>query len=525
MNRVATLSPPPVPFDLESALATSGWREHAASFVMPSEVFVLADRQMRDALAWADGLEDRLGQDAVLLALPTILAYARAIAVAALGAGRAAKHGHSFLTQTPELLYLLHGDGSPPGRGELVMPSRPASLAFLRRLARMRSWSGLAGLPRAALFADSVAISHNPLLIGDVARSGAAVGFVHAEALLAGARETTKPAPGEGATAAADLAGVCVDAVAIDEPWRGRAMAMTQATARLQIGQALRDMSGLRQARLPEAVRSGSGGMYAPRAVGLEVLRRGGSVHRYDHGTPRGFVADTASTVLLETGVSSHFALATEAAAANCIEQSLPPLLARRPEADLVGLDGDGCFAPRPRRRASATDRPRIVYAPTMLLGFRQLMPPLPPDPVYLDWQMRVAEALGSLPADFICQPHPEGLLKGRPHPLEQVARTIRGDFERQLDEADVFVFDFSATTALWQACCTEARIVYLDIGSGRFSPKIRALMAERAAVVGVAHDERGRPVLDREALAEAAMDRSRQPDPTGFRRMLAGTG
>ncbi|MEJ2374211.1 MAG: hypothetical protein P8Y71_01975, partial [Pseudolabrys sp.] len=135
---------------------------------------------------------------------------------------------------------------------------------------------------------------------------------------------------------------------------------------------------------------------------------------------------------------------------------------------EIDGLDGDPAFTGLPRQRSRGRpQRPRIVYAPTQLLGFRQLLPVQQPDVIYLDWQLRVAEVLRSLPVELVCQVHPEGYFRSRPHPMESVAPTLRGNFRAQLETADVFVFDYPSTTAMWQAVCTGARVVYLDMGSG----------------------------------------------------------
>jgi hypothetical protein len=186
---------------------------------------------------------------------------------------------------------------------------------------------------------------------------------------------------------------------------------------------------------------------------------------------------------------------------------------------------GDPIFrrVPATRARKPAGSKPRVVYAPTQLLGFRQLVPAVPPDPVHLAWQMRVAEFLHTLPVDFVCQAHPEGLFGGKTHPLEALVPTRRGNFHAQLQEADVFVFDYPTTTALWEACCTDARIVYLDMGAGRMTPDIARLFAQRAAVLQVTHDEDDRMSFDEAALRNAVLSNTGPADPTAFRRLLAG--
>jgi hypothetical protein len=188
-------------------------------------------------------------------------------------------------------------------------------------------------------------------------------------------------------------------------------------------------------------------------------------------------------------------------------------------------MDGDPVFAqiPSDRRARPRSQRLRVVYAPPQFLGFRQLIPAHLPDPLQLDWQMRVAEALGRMPVDLVCKPHPEGLLKDRPHPLETIAATTRGNFDAELKLADVFVFDSPSTTTLWQAVCTDARIVFLDIGSGELTPSVAKLFRQRVRVINVDYDACNRPILEFEKLRAAILEDTTPVDNAPLRRLLAG--
>jgi hypothetical protein len=514
-----------IPADIDVALASPGWRRHVTWPVSLAEANRVGSGQMRVALHWVAKLDDPLLRDSALLALPVILSYARAIVLAALAVSRAARSGARLVGTAPELIYLQGGEGPLPARTDPTLPPEPFRFPLLRRLARMRTWSGLTRLPRALLAPDAIAVSHNQLLRAVAANSRQAIGFSHAELILDAARRRSAT-KSVAADCGSDLAkAIMSDIALIDEPYRRRAFDLIEAMARPHLKKADLDMAALRSAPLPNEIWTGSGGLYAPRAVGLEVLRRGGRVRRFDHGTPREFVATVETTTLLELAVSSDFVLATEGAAQICRDELDENLLSPLRSIAIHGADGDPVFTRVPARRVRglAGERLRVVYAPTQLLGFRQLVPALPPDVVHLDWQMRVAEALQALPVDFICQAHPEGLFKNRPHPLEKVATTIRGDFLRQLQSADVFIFDCPTTTALWEVACTDAHIVYLDMGAGTMTPKVAKLFAERATVIPIIHDENNRPVLDPGALRRAVLDDSAKPDPTAFRRLLAG--
>jgi hypothetical protein len=115
-------------------------------------------------------------------------------------------------------------------------------------------------------------------------------------------------------------------------------------------------------------------------------------------------------------------------------------------------------------------------------------------------------------------------LFIGRTHPLSSMTRTISGNFDAQLQRADVFVFDYPSTTAMWEAACTDARVVFLDIGAGKMTPPIAKLFRERAQVIDVVLDEGNRPMLNKAILREAVLGSGPPVDPMPLRRLLAGT-
>ena len=513
-----------VPADIETALRLGDWREHAWWPVGIAEANRICAAQVRAALQWVGTLDDDVLREATLLALPNILGYGRAIVLFALAASRSDKARVRLLSTAPELAYLQSGQGPLPGRSVPILPPEKIRLELARRMVRIRSWSGLLRSVAALASPAAVAISHNTLLRKEAARAGRAIGFRHAELILSSALQRA----GVMRTQAHDVKPLALailsDAVA-EEPYRSRAAALLQAVAEPHLAVAMRDIQVLRGVRLPDAVWAGSGGVYAPRAIGIEVMRRGGPVVRYDHGKPKGFVEGREIDALTEFAVSTEFVTATEGAAALARRYSDESLLPWTRHPQIRGLDGDPTFARLPPvRSARATSgRLRVVYAPTQLLGFRQLLPAQQPDVIYLNWQMQVAEALADLPVELTCQPHPEGLFKGRPHPLASVAKAICGNFDAQLETADVLVFDYPSTTAMWEAACTDASIVFLDVGAGKMTPVVERLFRERARVIDVGYDDRNRPVLDKTALADAVLGAPAPVDPMPLRHLLVG--
>ena len=459
-----------------------------------------------------------------MLALPTILAYARAIVLAALAVSRAALRGMRLAGAAPELGYLQTGKELPSGRSELILPPVDIRLALARRIARIHSWSGLGRLVRSVARPDIVAVGHNELLRATAAQEKRAIGFQYPEALLESARRRNVRASSAGEVVS-DFAEAMLGTAVADEPYRSRARNLLHAVTGVQLRKAAADMAGMREVQLPNEIWASSGGVHASRAVGIEVLRRGGTVVRFDHGKPRGFVERREIDAVIEFSVCSDFVVPTPGVARLTEQYSDTSLIAWRPHPRIRGMDGDPVFAriPSVRRAKPRSQRLRVVYAPTQLLGFRQLIPAHLPDPLQLDWQMRVAEALRRMPVDLVCKPHPEGLLKGQPHPLETIAATTRGNFDAELKLADVFVFDSPSTTTLWEAVCTDARIVFLDIGSGELTPAVAKLFRQRAHVINVDYDECNRPVLEFERLRAAVLDDTTPVDNAPLRRLLAG--
>jgi hypothetical protein len=372
---------------------------------------------------------------------------------------------------------------------------------------------------------DILAISHNTLLHRAASGSRERVGFRHADLILADARFSHGGgADPDARDIARALARILLGDDVPEEPLTGRTLRLLETMAVPHLGRAMRDIAALREAALPSRIWSGSGGLYAPRAVGLEVLRRGGEVVRFDHGKPKGFVESRDFDAVVEYSVSSKFVVATEATAEISRRYSDLDLVPWRKNIAIEGLDGDPTFASIPAKRPARSGKLRVVYAPTQLLGFRQLLPVQQPDVIYLSWQMQMVEALCALPVEFICQPHPEGLFGGKPHPLEGMADVRRGQFEQQLREADVFIFDYPSTTTMWQAACTDAKIVYLDMGSGVMTPEVAAAFAVRGTILPVAFDSANRPLLDNAALRDAVLSRQGPAGPSAFRHLLAGT-
>lgn len=514
-----------VAFDLGAMERDPAWRESVAWPLSPAEIASTVDALTQRWLEFLQTLRDESHRDVAVLAGLALVATAGWLAESALAVTREQQAGIR-LSGGPAELPWLRGEADTPPRAAGLSRIKPPSVpkyAVIRRALRTASWTVPWRLPRALLAPRATAISHNPMLATAARRFPGGVGFGHAESLLLDVRSRmAEPlfAVGELAAAAAAALtriGGLGDLVRLRLEW----LVLDQAQSLFE--QAARDLAAIRQIRLPQILWSGTGGYWPARAAGLEVLRRGGGVVRFDHGGTFGMLARLEDTAQREFTAAGRYVVATEAMAA-IARLARPERMVPWRKCRIEGADGDPAFAavsksPRPAK----VGRRLAVYAPTLLRGYRQLPQPWLADPIYLDWQLRLAEMLKASPVDVLCKPHPEGLLRGRPHPLAAIADTTYVPFEDVIDTADVFVFDFASTTAFWKALCTDRPVVFIDMGMAPFAAPVAAMIARRCRVIPAKMDERNRPIVDAPSLVEAVAGGPGRADPSDFRRLLAG--
>lgn len=500
--------------------APADWRERLVWPHPPRRTAAAVDGARDRYLRWAAALSNSEDRARALLAGHSLLAGATAVMEWAAILHAADKAALPVTHRYPELAYLAGAVDTAPGltgvdpnkAGRLASISRPV----LRRLARTASWDGPLAAPATQLLAQRTAISHNTLLIAEARRAGRfRLAFLHADDLLGRARaraQTPDPARADGLAAAGAAALAADDSLPDD--LRTRAQRLIETAAYTLFRRADADLQALADGPAPPMdVWAGTGGAWAARAIGLTALARGGAVTRFSHGGKDGMLADRETLAMIELCVSSRFVFGTEAAARSAREAGLADRSILGAGCELAGGGGHALFAEGARLAGvwrdgawrTAQARPRLLYTPTILHGARQLSPALLPDAVYLDWQMRVSEALLDAPVDFMAKPHPEGLTKGAPHPLEQVAPCAPEKFEAYLGWADCFLFDWGESTTFWEALCTDRPIVYLDLGLTEFLPEVRAAIEARCTVLPIAYDERGRPILEPDRLRDAA--------------------
>ncbi len=483
------------------------------------EQFDLLER-LADALVSALAAVDDPGLKRIgTLAAPSLAAFSFYQVELALAVSR---NPGLVLSVAPEAAYLDNPALDLPAAQnvENVITSKPPRLAFARELARAASWTPWHRMPRVALAPEAVAITHNDLLRATARRH--AVAFRHASRLL-GDVAPIAAGPTDGldrlnATFVSALVGAAGVPAAVGRPLAR----MLERQAAVELARADTDLARLRTCDLPQQVWSGTGGYWPARAIGLEVLRRGGTMTRFDHAAGIGLRRSERWTAHVEFSGASHFVVATPAMAARLSGAYLNKLVANGERPQILPAQGDPAYlkAFAPRRPAA---RRRVLYGPAPMLGARRGFPPIPPDAIGLDWQMRLTAMLKRLPVDLILRPHPEGLLRGKRHPLNDLHACAPQSYETLLQDADVLLFDHVQTTTFVMALCADRAIVWLDDGLRIFADDIDRLLDRRCVRVPVAFDAGNRPHVDEAMLAQALRDAPDRADPTPFRELLLG--
>jgi len=433
----------------------------------------------------------------------------------------------------PALAY-LSGECETPASvltRPLFKQSDSLRAAALRRIARINSWTPWWRVPATLASPQILAISHNELLVEAARVSGLRISFRHAELLFLEARQKTDGSAGD--SQCRDLAEYFVEALkpagdldqCIVRRWRRLVAEELRGILRC----AANDLQVLRDLRhLPRIVWAGTGGYWPARAIALEVRRRGGLVTCFDHGHNRALHDIQEWPMLMDMAIADRFVMATDGGAARLSARITGEgsAIARNCRIEALGTAPDLLRHVAGVRNRSVAAYPTVVYAPGILRGFRQTVPAVLPDLIYLDWQMRLMEFVQTLPVNILCRPHPEGLMRRQRHPLADVLPLATCSFEELMPEADVFLFDDTNSRIFCQAVVSDRPVVFVNVGAPYFAPEVKPLIDARCTVINARFDERGRPFVDEQTLAQA-LEEAVPPNPPALyelRELLVGT-
>lgn len=517
-------------FDVHAALREPDWRRRAA---WPTR---LADTHKHNRAVWKAfwpvvRSRQPAEQDVLLLAGARIIWECLALGEAASVVQAAAGRGLKIAGATPAVDYLMNACDTDPLPAALAPNPykniRPTTLPGLRRLARSAALSAPSAWPRLLTTPDAVALSYNSVMHNYARKRGLAVKFTHADDIFIGARARAGDPKQQDwiADVAPDLVSAMTENVELVAPYRERFMRLAHSVVENQLNEAVRGYEAVRQIpKLPGDI--WCGGQLSARYLATEVRRRGGTVTGFEHGW--GLACEEAAelTAYAELATVDRFVAMTPTSATR-LQDSAAHRIAS-PQSAITFIAGDGDDEARrlrlDRTKRNGSGKARVVYAPTVITGFRQFLPPILPDVVHLDWQFRLCEALMALPIDFICRPHPEGLFRGRRHPLHALLAPSEKPFEELLNDADVLVFDFQQSTTFGRALCSDRGIVLIDLGTPAFDERTEQELRRRCHVVKARFDELNRPSVDADELREAVFSAAATAaDTRYFRDLMLG--
>jgi len=146
-----------------------------------------------------------------------------------------------------------------------------------------------------------------------------------------------------------------------------------------------------------------------------------------------------------------------------------------------------------------------IMYVPSSYQGDLKLLY-FVPDLIRLDYEIRVINLLTKRGYEVIYKKHPKGLLMHKEFELfEKIGiNCISTPFLEVMDLADMFIFDYYPSTALFEAMCTDKPIVFIYTGYPKIFPEVMNLLAKRCIIVNTEFDENNRVVFDEKRLIEA---------------------
>ena len=519
----------PTSLDMSSALQSADWRGWLSCPITPPMVRGALRNSTSAFLAYLDSMAEGEERAIANLAGPSIIPASRTLIEAAFIA-QAEMNGFPRLPgRIPEVDFLKTGNERTLSvdRCSGFTPTTPGKtpLAGLRRLKAPLNWAPVWRLPKCVVSTDSV-IRFNSHLVSELKREGRAAAASNASHLLALAREgyvsPRKDLPGTLAkNAVASLAHV----EDLGTELRDRLGVLLAPIAAAAFLQAANDLDALgRFSGLPGGVLSGTGAAYPSRAIGLEVMRRGGAVERYEHGGPLGMISSFEGMLLSDMTVSTRYVMMSKPKVD--LFNGLGParLFPNLMKVDLRSGGGDSNFAAIPSGSVKSPHarRKKILYGATVFRGHQQHEQPLLMDMVYLDWQIRLVEELNKLPADVVLKPHPQ-------NPSDAWRRQFAGlcditdvSFEKLIPDADVIVCDYPQSTTFWASLCSDRPVVLVDLGISPLNSALAEVYDRRCTIVDTSYDGDGLPQIRPDALGDAINGALERTDPGEIRQYFA---
>lgn len=511
-----------LPVDLYAALASPDWQKDFSWPINPSDLRDPIMAQHQEYLKWVLSLTGKY-KDIALLVGGRLLIRARLLYCFMRALEAQGKNNSHFYGDNKVLHYLL-------GKGQLNPTTIPISwsvpsLMFGRAVARTASWTPWWGLWQAVKSPKGLAISHNSLLCAELRRRQECVAYESAETILN--HLSVESYQSEADTV--DLSRQAVDQVlkgfSFSQEAQNRIAAILQAESERFFDVAARTLKSLSEwSSAPLRLFAGTGGSFASRAIGIEVIRRGGTVERFEHGGGAAMIDYIAVPALTEFHVSTNFTSNTSVTA-----DEIKRLMAGKPLygsgiCKVTGGAGDPLFMSIRHSTKRGKKTQKLMYVSTLFQCMGSIAPPIMADVVYLDWQRRLIATLKSAGHDTIICPHPAAMPTGITHPLTNITPFAHGRFEKAMDSADLFIFDYRQTTTLASAMCSSKPIVLIDFGLSPPSELARKEIEKRCYIIEGWFDERNLPQIKWGDLLNFIRNAPQYVECEPIRSHLAGT-
>ena len=124
------------------------------------------------------------------------------------------------------------------------------------------------------------------------------------------------------------------------------------------------------------------------------------------------------------------------------------------------------------------------------------------PDPVLIDWQMRLFNFLYKQQIELYIKEHPE-FKRRLPDAYEEIAKfnKVQGIFEELSLDYDKILFDYTCTTTFGYSLKKALPVVLIDFGFSRWLPHERKAIEQTCKIIPGYFDDQNRAMTNWDAL------------------------
>jgi len=279
---------------------------------------------------------------------------------------------------------------------------------------------------------------------------------------------------------------------------------------------------------IPRYVWAGTGQNYYTRLLGRMIRDNKGIITCLEHGEPKAIYEDT-NLGYGELGICNKYMTYTK----SCAElyedtwKNIPKLQKNMPEMMIPPGGGEPSwrrvFKIYGKGKDISYKGKRVLYVAGAFRNDFASHDCRLADMVYLEWQHYLFNVLNELGYKATLKLHPEGILINRIfEPFEGISY-LQGDFKDALERDSILIFDYTGSSALTIALCTNKPVVLVDNGFLELHPESRKYLSERCAIVDGYFDEKNRFRIEKNKLQEALDNSTKSKNFKFVHRYLTG--